>query len=288
MDREDLDAPAAREVVERLDRLVRWLRQEDLPVSSWYGTFDYAAYSWQRVNRGYGYEPLPGAADDRHLPWFLYWEIAWVVMHNSFRPGDRVLDLGGSSSLFSYYLASRGLEVTTVDLQEKLVANANRVASRTGWSLTNHRMDMRRLELRGSFDHVTSICVFEHIPVDDRVEITSRIGELLRAGGSLSLTFDYLNPSRLAQISSPEDVQAQFVRPSGLSVRGNRRFHDNGKRYLLSPFHHPAAWWRGWKLKRIWRRTFRLRDLPRIRFRNDYTFGALFLQKPSDKSSDQR
>lgn len=49
------------------------------------------------------------------------------------------------------------------------------------------------------------------------------------------MTFDYLNPSRLAAI------EAQFVRPSGLRVRGNARFADNGKRYLLHPAHHPLA-----------------------------------------------
>jgi hypothetical protein len=143
-------------------------------------------------------------------------------------------------------------------------------------------MDMRNLELEGGFDHATSICVIEHIPVSNRVEISARMGELLRPGGTLSLTFDYLNPARLAQIDSHEDVDEQLVRPSGLSVRGNRRFHDNGKRYLLSPFHHPAAWWRGWKLRQIRKRRFRLRDLPRTHLRSDYTFGALFLEKASD------
>jgi 2-polyprenyl-3-methyl-5-hydroxy-6-metoxy-1,4-benzoquinol methylase len=282
MDREDLDLPEARQVVEELDRLVRWLRSDQLPVSSWYGSFDLHSYPWEPVNRGRGYQPLAGAADDGNLPWFLYWEIAWVVLNNEFRRGERLLDLGGSSSLFSYYMASIGLDVTTVDLQTELVENANRVAERTGWSLQNHRMDMRELDLEGGFDHLTSICVFEHIPVSDRVEISARIGELLRPGGRLSLTFDYLNPSRLAQISSPEDVQAQLVEPAGLSVRDNREFHDNGKRYLRSAFDHPSAWWRGWKLRGLAGRRFRLRDLPRMGLSNSYTFGALFLESPSE------
>jgi hypothetical protein len=279
MDREDLEAPAAMRVVDELNDLVHWLRERELLVSTWYGSFDYAGYRWERINRGHRYEPLPGAADDHSFPWFLYWEIACVATNNSFRPGQRLLDLGGSSSLFSYYMASKGLEVTTVDLQSKLVENANRVAERAGWRLHNLRMDMRDLELDGGFDHITSICVFEHIPVTDRAEISTRIGELLPPGGTLSLTFDYLNPSRWARLSSPEDVRSQLVEPSGLSVRGNRRFHDNGKRYLLSPFHHPSAWWRGWKLRQVLRGRFRLRDLPRTHLRSDYTFGALFLER---------
>lgn len=281
MDRGDLENPEAQDVVAGLNELIHRLRREELPVSSWYGSFDYARYPWERINRGYGYEPLSGAADDDQFPWFLYWEIAWVVSQNSFQPGQRLLDLGGSSSLFSYYMASIGLDVTTVDLQENLVENADRVANRTGWSLTNRVMDLRDIRLGGQFDHLTSICVFEHIPVSDRVEISSRLPGLMRQGGSLSLTFDYLNPGRRAQISSPTDVQEQLVKPSGLSIRGNPRFHDNGKRYLLSPYNHPSALWRGWKAEGLRRQDLRLRDLPRTRLRNDYTFGALFLKNPS-------
>ena len=44
-----------------------------------------------------------------------------MTMNAEFSKGQKVLDLGGSSSLFSYYLASKGLDVTTVDLQENLV-----------------------------------------------------------------------------------------------------------------------------------------------------------------------
>jgi len=67
--------------------------------------------------------------------------------------------LGGSSSLFSYYLASKKLEVTTVDLQKNLVENANQVAQQMGWKLNNFVMDMRNLDFDSQFDHITSICV---------------------------------------------------------------------------------------------------------------------------------
>ena len=279
MDRSDLERPDCAAVVEELDELVRWLDGRGLQPSSWFGTLRDPTPPWEATNRGYGYEPLPGAADDARFPWFLYWEIAWVVVNNDFRPGDRLLDLGGSSSLFSYYLASRELEVTTVDLSSALVNNAEDVARRTGWMLHNRVMDMRELELDGSFDHATSICVLEHIPVSGRVRLSSQLRSLLRPGGSVSLTFDYLNPSRRARIATPDDVIEQLVAPSGLEPRGNREFHDNGQRYLLSPFHHPRAWWRGWKLRRLWSGQFRLWELARTKLRNDYTFGALFLER---------
>lgn len=242
MDRGDLDTPEARRVCAELNALVTDLRGRGVMASNWYGGLEMSAEEadWERANRGLRYAPLPGAVDDERFPWFLYWEIAWLVINNRFRPGDRLLDLGGSSSLFSCYMASRGLEVVTVDLNDSLVANGDEIAAATGWSLRNVRMDMRSLDeaaLGGRFHHVTSVCVFEHLPVVGRVEAGGQIRDLLRDGGSFSITFDYLNPSRWARIGSPADVERQFVAPVGLRVRGNQIFHDNGLRYL----HHPEA-----------------------------------------------
>jgi hypothetical protein len=138
---------------------------------------------------------------------------------------------------------------------------------------------MRRLDLGGSFEHITSVCVYEHIPVSGRIEVSSRIKELLPEGGTFSLTFDYRNPSARARISSPADVEEQIVRPSGLRVRGNPTFQDGGKRYLLHPFYHPRALWSGWKRKGVIDGDFPARDILRLKRKNDYTFGAVFLER---------
>jgi hypothetical protein len=280
MDRADLDAPRALEVCAELDALVAGLAKRGLRVSNWYGGLAPSSTSarYERANRGFGYEPLAGAADDGRFPWFLYWEIAWLVLNNDFHAGQRLLDLGGSSSLFSCYMASKGLEVVTVDLNDELVRNGNEVAAASGWGLTNLRMDMRDLDgprLGGPFEHIASVCVFEHIPLSGRIEVSGRIRDLLVDGGSFSITFDYLNPSRLARIGSPADVEQQFVAPAGLRVRGNAEFHDNGLRYLLHPAHHPRA-------KSAWRRQavesghLDAAQASAVREANEYTFGALF------------
>ncbi len=279
MDRDDLGTPDGQQVVAELNELVGDLRRRGLRVSSWYGKFEISNDAFQETNRGYGYAPLPEAADDANFPWFLYWEIAWIVMNNDFRAGDRLLDLGGSSSLFSYYMASKGLEVVTVDLQSDLVKNANDVAAKAGWQLSNHVMDMRELAFAEPFDHIASVCVFEHLPLSSRVDVTGKVREMLKAGGSFSITFDYLNPIGSARISSPAAVHQQFVAPSGLRLRGNQEFQDNGKRYLLQPFYHRRAWVKGWKPKLVLQREFPLGDLFRTKRENDYTFGALFMEK---------
>ncbi len=285
MDRADLDEPAARRVCAELDSLVRELDRRGLQVSGWYGSLGPLEQlaGWERANRGLAYEPLPGTADDQRFPWFLYWEIAWLVSNVPFRPGQRLLDLGGSSSLFSCYMASLGLEVVTVDRDERLVENADRLAAETGWSLRNVSMDMHALDLAalgGRFDHVTSVCVFEHLPLAGRIEVSRQIAELLVKGGSFSITFDYLNPSRLARIGSPADVESQFVNPGGLRVRGNQRFHDNGLRYLMHPFHHPRATEEDWQRLAIELEQFASEQAGEVATANEYTFGALFQELP--------
>ncbi len=281
MERSDLDSSRAREIVAELGDLIRKLNDKGLRISSWYGRFDLTGEktSPEVMNRGYGYESIEGAVDDRNFPWFLYWEIAWVTMNAGFAKGERVLDLGGSSSLFSYYLSSMGLDVTTVDLQEHLVENANVVAQQTGWTLTNHVMNMNDMKFSSQFDHVTSLCVYEHIPMYERIEINRAIANLLVPGGRFSITFDYKNPSRFARIGTPRDVYAQFVEPSGLRLRGNQVFLDTSECYLLHPFYHSQTSWK-YKLKQVWAGHFRPWEAFGSKQANDYTFGALFQEKP--------
>ena len=246
MSRGDLERPEARSIVRQLDELVRDLAEIGSTPSTWYGELETRFDPWERANRGLDYRSLPDAADDDRYPWFLYWEIVWLVLNNDFHSGQRLLDLGGSGSLFSCFLASHGVEVTAVDLNEELVQRGNLIATRTGWPLRNLVMDMRTPQLSGGFDHVTSVCVFEHLPVSGRVQVSRAITDLLAPRGTFSLTFDYLNPAPTALISSPAAVHAQFVRASGLTLRGNQRFHDTGERYLLHPNYHPDSRGRGW------------------------------------------
>ena len=278
MDRGDLDNPEIRQITHELNQLVQQLTSRDLAISSWYGSLELTKLQriFERLNRGLGYVALEDPHIDANWPWFLYWEIGWLVINNEFLAGQKLLDLGGSSSLFSYYLASKGLQVTTIDLNPKLVANANAVAEEMGWTLENKVMDMRNISFDECFDHITSVCVYEHIPITDRVTINDGVADLLVDGGTFSITFDYRNPSREAAISSPRSVERQFIKPSGLSIRGNATFYDSRINYLTHPYFllprsHP--------IRKRDRHLFRLRDRLFPKRSADYTFGALFLAK---------
>ncbi len=280
MDRADLAGPACRTVLAELFALMRRMRARGASYSSWYGRAGGWPTAWEHVNRGADYEPWPGNPDELRVPWFLLWEIAWLTVNTPLKPASRVLDLGGAGSLFSCYLASRGHEVHTIDLQCDLCRESRRTAGIMGWRLYPQRMDMTRLAFRdGSFDHAFSVCVFEHLPVSGRVRCGAEVARVLRHGGTASYTFDFANPQAFGRLDTPDDVRRQLVEPSRLAVRGNARFVDTGQRYLQSPqcfgfagvtraaaaLHAFASG--GLLRRRILRRTTK------------YTFGALFLEK---------
>lgn len=280
MELSDLKSERAREIIVELTDLIQKLRHKGLKISSWYGCFNLKEKnnSWEVINRGYNYKPIEGSVDDRNFPWFLFWEIVWVTINADFSKDQKILDLGGSSSLFSYYLASKGLDVTTIELKKELVENANRVAHQMGWRLTNYVMNMRKMTFSSHFDHITSICVYEHLPKSRRIKINRRIANLLVPGGRFSITFDYKNPSHLAKIDTPRDVHTQFVEPTGLGCRGNQVFVDTGQRYLLHPFYHQQTPLK-YKLWALGSGQFMPWEILKVKKENDYTFGALFQEK---------
>ncbi len=285
MDRSDLTKPKCQAVLRVLFDLMGRMNARGARYSSWYGSLDAWPGIWEHINRGEDYEPWPDNPDELHIPWFLLWEIAWLAAHTPIKAGDRVLDMGGACSLFSSYLAELGCEVHAIDLAEDLCHQANRTASQMGWSLTAHQMDMTRLTFPDEhFDHVFSVCVFEHLPVSGRIECNRHVARVLKPGGDAAFTFDYADPQSFGRLDTPEDVHRQFVEASGLSLRGNDRFVDGGQRYLSPP--------QCFGFGRLGRAYAKLRTLvagsvDRRRLlsgRTSYTFGAVFLEKGTSQN----
>jgi SAM-dependent methyltransferase len=289
MSRSDLFAEGAASIVDELDALIHRMYARGLFMTSWYGSLpgsgaeagakrssgprrllDLVLGRSSRAvgvgidNRGPDYEPLPGAADDARIPWYLYWEIAWVLTRGpELGSASRLLDAGGTSSLFTCYLASLGHEVHSIDLNEGLVSNGNAISQKMGWSMHSYTMNMERLSFDDAFfDHAFSICVFEHLDHEVKQAALCEIARVLKPGGMLSLTFDYRNPapvlsgsgpdpSEANRLSSPEDLERCFLSTGLFELVGNESFHDNEESYLV----HPG-----------------FADAP-------YTFGAMFLRK---------
>jgi hypothetical protein len=280
LDRADLHLPKCRLVLAELFGLMRRMQAAGAQYSSWYGQTDPWPGTWEHVNRGSGYEPWPGNPDELRVPWFLLWEIAWIVVNTPMRPAARVLDMGGAGSLFSCYLASRGHEVHAIDLQQDLCCLAATTARRMGWRVQAHCMDMTRPKFPNQyFDHVFSVCVFEHLPVSGRIASNERVAAMLAPGGTAAYTFDYDNPQSFGRLDTPADVHRQLIAPSKLRLRGGE-FRDTGLRYLQAPQH--------WGFSRFTRAAARLHAALKgsiqpgraVRGRTSYTIGALFLEKP--------
>ncbi len=280
MDRADLARTECEQIIRELADLKRRMREVGVMHSSWYGRIDGSPSLWDRANRGMSYEPLAGWDDDDRVPWFLLWEISWLVSHTSLKPGQCVLDLGGASSLFSCYLADRGCRVISVDLDDGLVRHAGRIAAAMGWPMEAIRADMAEVDLPAeSIDHIFSVCVLEHLPWQRRRIAAGLWKRLLKPGGTVGLTFDYRSPHCDVRLDSPADLMEQLVEPSGLSLRGNRDFVDHGQSYLESAHYFGfgrlsqtvsmlSAFLHGYI------RAHRLA----LRHRH-YTFGAIFMEK---------
>jgi ubiquinone/menaquinone biosynthesis C-methylase UbiE len=271
MDRDALLTTEGKAFVRELDALAQSLEQRRLPVTSWLGALPDRGFTLsikglrslvRRIRsgrRGIGlgdlrnrggkdYQPLPGVSNDARHPWFLYWEAYWAARHGpELTPGMRVLDAGGTGSLFSNFLASRGVETHSIDLNAELVAAGRTTSEAMGWNLHSYSMDMVALDFPDAhFDHAYSICVFEHLEAAVRQKALREIGRVLKPGGLLSLTFDYGAPAVFLAsagastdpehlIRTPADVQRHFFSCEAFEPVGGPVFHDNGRRYLALP-----------------------------------------------------
>jgi SAM-dependent methyltransferase len=171
----------------------------------------------------------------------------------------RILDVGGAMTLPVFYLASKGHEVTSLDIDENLVQETNRAATRARLpvralttNLVERDPDAESLGAPGGFDRAYCLCVIEHIVPPGQHRVAERMAKLVRPGGQLAITFDYGENARSeAPVRTPADVEA-LRRAIGLPLLGNKGFEDDGRRYPISRTHPEQP----------------------------FTFGSLFFEKP--------
>lgn len=104
----------------------------------------------------------------------------------------KILDCGGCSSAIDFYLAERGFQVVSVDLNDFLVFNGNHIAKKKQLPLENIKADFTQLPFEdNNFDIVFSISVLEHIDKKVRVEAIQEMERVVKPGGFIFNTFDY-------------------------------------------------------------------------------------------------
>lgn len=186
--------------------------------------------------------------------WHKLWEYSRGLAYGDFRRPLRVLDLGGAATLPVFYLARLGCEVLSLDIDERLSAHTNAVASSRRWNLRSSTWDLAGSDPPaewGTFDRVVSYCVLEHLEKEAQARAVARMAWLLEPGGIMELTFDFGEEAPVDGAFRHREEVARLVAHSGLGAMGNPEFVDTGERYRLD------------------------RKYPNRR----YTFGSLFLVK---------
>lgn len=215
---EDLSTAGIKSIADNIEAVKRELKSRNLRYTSSTGTF---------VERLY----TPKSERDK------LWENAWVIRHAALAPGQDILDIGGASTAFVFYLASIGCRVKVIDNDWGccgIIYNTNYAARAMGWDIKALDRDISKpLPFPSeSFDRVFSICTLEHLKSCVRRGMMREVSRVLKPGGIAGLTFDY-DPSRKVLISDKglrfgyaQKLFEEVIDPSGLSLAGNTELID--------------------------------------------------------------
>jgi 2-polyprenyl-6-hydroxyphenyl methylase / 3-demethylubiquinone-9 3-methyltransferase len=151
----------------------------------------------------------------------------WIDRHVGLA-GKRVLDVGCGGGLLSEGMATRGADVTGIDLSEKPLGVAKLHLLETGQKVDYRKIAVEALaeEIPGSFDAVTCLEMLEHVP--DPSSIITACAKLVKPGGNVFFSTLNRNPKSylLAVIGAEYVLQmlpkgthdyAKFIKPSELS-----------------------------------------------------------------------
>lgn len=211
--KEDLSLPEIKKLADKIESLKELLRSKNLHYTSSAGMF---------IKRIYTPE-----SERRKL-----WENAWVFYHSQVKAGHRVLDIGGASTAFVFYLASVGCSVKVIDNDWSCcgtIYNTNYVAKRMKWDVEAIDRDIASSIPfpDASFDRVFSICTIEHLSSTVRRRMMKEVRRVLKPGGIVGITVDY-DHNRKELISDKglrfgyrDKLFEEIINPSGLFIYGN-------------------------------------------------------------------
>lgn len=227
-----------------------------------------------------------------------FWEYAMMLEYaRPCKKEDKILDIGGTGSLLSWYLASKGHEVWTVEPSKECHKNFEKTKGcfYNSKNITNLCAKLEHIaEMGPFFDRIYSVCVIEHIAEHARkgrwndywknykMEKHVREAEesfvrasahLLNPGGILAMTYSYKKQPensgggsyfKCAYFRNEEDVKKRIVEISGLELLDDEintklvpRARAIGSLFLTKPWYK-----NGKKVKSLGQMRFSSKPLP--------------------------
>lgn len=121
-------------------------------------------------------------------------EFPWVYYSLIFKPGDKILEIGGGYSGLQFVLDKKACNVVNVDpgVNKRKMNKLNRIFS-TGVDLKNCKISSTDF-LKNHFDRIYSISTLEHCTKFDIKEMLFKAGNYLKPNGIFVITLDlFLN-----------------------------------------------------------------------------------------------
>jgi len=217
---DDLSSLRIKDVAEKIDSVKDLLYSKNLRYTSSAGMFIPATYTHESEKRK-------------------SWENSWIAAHSGVKAGDRVLDIGGASTAFVFYLASLGCSIKVIDNDWSccgMIYNTKYVARKMNWDIEVFDRDIAKPIPfpDNSFDRVFSICTLEHLASSVRRRMMREVARVLAPGGVVGITIDY-GPDRKEFIADKglrfgyrQKLFDEIVNPSGLFLYGNEDLVDMG------------------------------------------------------------
>jgi SAM-dependent methyltransferase len=215
---EDLNRPGIQKLTEEIDNLKKEMEKKGLKYTNTAGTF---------LSRMF----YPRSEKTK------LWENCWTIHHSGVKKDDMVLDIGGASTIFSFYLASMGCKVNIVDNDWGNCAtlyNSRYVAQKMEWYIKTFDKDVA-MPLPFSdnhFDKIFSICTLEHLSSGVRRCMMREVQRVLKPGGIAALTMCYCNELEELMVDKGlrfgyyDKLKKDVIIPSGLEIYGNETLVD--------------------------------------------------------------
>ncbi|MCA9403062.1 MAG: class I SAM-dependent methyltransferase [Candidatus Omnitrophica bacterium] len=215
---EDLALPEIQEIITGIEATKKKLDAKDLRYTSTAASFIprmYTEYSEKKNS----------------------WENAWCFRHADVQKGQNILDIGGASTAFNFFLADKGCSVTSIDNDWGncgIVYNMNYVGQKMGWECRAIDRDAGQpLPFPDNhFERIFSVCVIEHLTSPDRQNLMRELGRVLKPGGIAAFSTDYDNEREVLvfdkglRFGYREKFFHDVVDPSGLRLHGNSTLID--------------------------------------------------------------